>query len=49
MRGHTHYPGRHGVVATDFFEGYEGYLHADGYVVSVTNQLAIPIFHANDI
>ncbi|MCP4475850.1 MAG: IS66 family transposase, partial [Gammaproteobacteria bacterium] len=29
---YRYYPGRHGVVATDFFEGYEGYLHADGYV-----------------
>ncbi len=29
---YRYYPGRHSVVATDFFEGYEGYLHADGYV-----------------
>ena len=29
---YRYYPGRHGVVATDFFEDYEGYLHADGYV-----------------
>tara|TARA_B100001996_G_scaffold379343_1_gene364945 strand:- start:281 stop:1933 length:1653 start_codon:yes stop_codon:yes gene_type:complete len=29
---YRYYPGRNGVVATDFFEGYEGYLHADGYV-----------------
>lgn len=28
---YRYYPGRHGVVATDFFEGYSGYLHADGY------------------
>lgn len=29
---YRYYPGRHGIVATDFFEDYEGYLHADGYV-----------------
>ena len=28
---YRYYPGRHGVVATDFFEDYQGYLHADGY------------------